>query len=149
MAQKEPDLWFSYVRSHRALIREIERRLAEADLPTYAWYDILWGVESGEGGSRRMHELADALVIERYNLTRIVDRMERDGLVIRSRSATDGRAAFVAITPAGRDLRKRMWRIYKTAIDELFLAQFTDSDHAAMADALDQAAVAANAGSSK
>lgn len=146
MAQKEPDLWFSYVRSHRALIREIERRLAEADLPTYAWYDILWGVESGEGGSRRMHELADALVIERYNLTRIVDRMERDGLVIRSRSATDGRAAFVAITPQGRDLRKCMWRIYKTAIDELFLAQFTDMDHAGMAAALDQAALAANEG---
>ena len=80
MANKEPDLWFSFVRSHRALIREIERRLSDADLPAYAWYDALWGVESGKDGTRRMHELADALVIERYNLTRLVDRLEQEGL---------------------------------------------------------------------
>lgn len=42
-----PDLWFSFVRTHRLMIREIERRLAAANLPVYAWYDVLWGLESG------------------------------------------------------------------------------------------------------
>lgn len=43
MNATEPDLWFSFVRAHRTMIREIERRLAAARLPAYAWYDALWG----------------------------------------------------------------------------------------------------------
>lgn len=143
MANKEPDLWFSFVRSHRALIREIERRLSNAGLPAYAWYDALWGVESGKDGTRRMHELADALVIERYNLTRLVDRLEQEGLVTRARSPDDGRAAYVTITDAGRALRKRMWKIYEATVSELFLAQFGAKAQRDVSDALDRAALAA------
>ena len=79
MTDKQPDLWFSFVRAHRAMIRKIEAKLSEAGLPVYAWYDVLWGLESGENGTRRMHELADVLVIERYNLTRLMDRLEKSG----------------------------------------------------------------------
>lgn len=143
MATKEPDLWFSFVRSHRALIREIERRLAKAGLPAYAWYDTLWGVESGKDGTRRMHELADALVIERYNLTRLVDRLEQEGLVTRARSAEDGRAAYVTITDEGRALRKRMWKVYQAAVAELFLTQFDEVAQQRTAEALDRAATLA------
>jgi DNA-binding MarR family transcriptional regulator len=67
-------------------------------------------------------ELADALVIERYNLTRLVDRTEKEGFVTRARSPEDGRAAYVTITDAGRSLRKRMWKIYESTVAELFLA---------------------------
>ncbi|ULU24058.1 MarR family winged helix-turn-helix transcriptional regulator [Dyella terrae] len=143
MANKEPDLWFSFVRSHRALIREIERRLSNAGLPAYAWYDALWGVESGKDGTRRMHELADTLVIERYNLTRLVDRLEQEGLVTRARSPDDGRAAYVSITDAGRTLRKRMWKIYEATVTELFLAQFDAKAQREVSSALDRAALAA------
>lgn len=143
MANKEPDLWFSFVRSHRALIREIERRLSNAGLPAYAWYDALWGVESGKDGTRRMHELADTLVIERYNLTRLVDRLEQEGLVTRARSPDDGRAAYVSITDAGRTLRKRMWKIYEATVTELFLTQFDAKAQREVSSALDRAALAA------
>lgn len=90
MASDNPDLWFSFVRSHRLMIREIEQRLAKAGLPVYAWYDALWGLESHPQGARRMYELADVLVIERYNLTRLVDRLEKEGLVSRTRLAMAG-----------------------------------------------------------
>ncbi len=139
----EPDLWFSFVRAHRLMIREIERRLAAAGLPVYAWYDALWGLESGPEGTRRMHELADVLAIERYNLTRLVDRLEKEGLVTRVRSAEDGRAAFASITPAGRALRKRMWAIYEATVADLFLARFDPAQRQAFAEALDQAGQAA------
>lgn len=139
MPTDEPDLWFSFVRAHRLLIREIERRLAQAELPVYAWYDVLWGVESGAAGTRRMHELADALAIERYNLTRLVDRLEQENLVTRARSAEDGRAAFVTITPAGKALRKKMWKVYQATVAENFLSQFTSEDQRVLAAALDRA----------
>jgi DNA-binding MarR family transcriptional regulator len=90
-----------------------------------------------------MHELADVLAIERYNLTRLVDRLEQEGLVTRMRSADDGRAAFASITDKGRALRKKMWKVYQSTVAELFLDQFTSKDRAAMITALDRATAAA------
>ncbi|MHA7684055.1 MarR family winged helix-turn-helix transcriptional regulator [Cupriavidus sp. PET2-C1] len=143
MSTEKPDLWFSFVRSHRALIREVDRRLAEAGLPVYAWYDVLWGIESGPEESRRMHELADVLAIERYNLTRLIDRLEREELVTRIRSEEDGRAAFVSVTRQGKALRKKMWGVYEVAVNELFLAQFRPEDIERFSRALDAAAAKA------
>jgi DNA-binding MarR family transcriptional regulator len=87
-----------------------------------------------------MHELADVLAIERYNLTRLVDRLEKDGLVVRSRSDGDGRAAFASITEAGRVLRKKMWKIYESTVDELFLSQLEPEQRQGFADALERTA---------
>ncbi len=126
------------------MIREVERRLAAAGLPAYAWYDFLWGVESAADGTRRMHELADVLAIERYNLTRLVDRLEEEKLVTRFRSTEDGRAAYVSITASGRALRKKMWKIYEKAVAELFLAQFDAGQQESFALALQEAARSAN-----
>lgn len=143
MSSGDPDTWFRFVRAHRCLIREIERRLAAAGLPVYAWYDALWGLESGHEGTRRMSELADVMAIERYNLTRLVDRLEAEGLVIRSRASDDGRGACAAITESGKVLRKKMWQIYEEAVDELFLSQFDDEQQRFFSDALERAARAA------
>jgi DNA-binding MarR family transcriptional regulator len=138
-----PDLWFSFVRTHRLMIREIERRLAAADLPVYAWYDVLWGLESGPDGSRRMHELADALAIERYSLTRLVDKLETDRLVTRTRSMEDGRAAFVSITQDGKALRQKMRSVYQATVADLFLAQFGSAQQQEFSATLARAAEAA------
>jgi DNA-binding MarR family transcriptional regulator len=149
MSSAEPDTWFRFVRAHRCLIREIERRLAAAGLPAYAWYDALWGVESGPDGKRRMHELADVMAIERYNLTRLVDRLESEGLVERQRDNSDGRGAIAVITNKGRALRKEMWHVYQTAVAELFLAQFDEQQQHVFADALERAARAARSSESR
>ncbi|MNG85197.1 HTH-type transcriptional regulator MhqR [compost metagenome] len=136
MPKPSPDLWFNFVRAHRCLIREIDRRLAEQALPPYAWYDALWGIESGPEGARRMHELADVMAIERYNLTRLVDRLEKEGLVERIKAQNDGRGAVARITDEGRKLRKRIWKVYKQAVDELFLSEFDDQQQQVFAEAL-------------
>jgi DNA-binding MarR family transcriptional regulator len=92
-----------------------------------------------------MHELADVMAIERYNLTRLIDRLEKEGLVTRSRSADDGRAAFAAITKEGRVLRRKMWKIYEATVAEFFLDQFTATEQRAFAQALDRASAALQA----
>lgn len=139
MVAATPDLWYNFIRAHRCLIREIERRLAEEKLPPYAWYDALWGIESGEDGARRMHALADAMAIERYNLTRLVDRLEKEQLVTREKTSEDGRGSIARITDSGRALRKRMWAIYKQAVQDLFLVEFDEAQRALFTQALQRA----------
>lgn len=139
MNNKQPDLWFSFVKAHKLIIRKIEAKLAEAKLPVYAWYDILWGLESGVNGTRRMHELADVVVIERYNLTRMIDRLEKEQLVIRTRSDDDRRAAFATITEKGKALRKEMWIIYQGVIKDYFISQFSEEEITRFTQALNAA----------
>ena len=117
----------------RALVMEaIEKRLADAELPELAWYDVLWALEQAAGGRLRMHELAAQTVITRSNMTRLVDRLEAAGLVSRQRDAEDRRGAFAQLTPAGKQMRARMWKVYGPAIAELFDDHLNEAEVNAM-----------------
>ena len=128
MTTSQPDLWFSFVRAHRIIIKKIEDKLAKAELPIYAWYEVLWGLESSQHGTCRMYELAESLAIERYNLTRLIDKLEAEQLVTRARSHDDRRASFATITKKGKQLRKEMWQIYQDVVKTYFINQFSEEE---------------------
>lgn len=65
-------------------------------------------VLSNVGGELSQSELADRLMLSRPSVTRLVQRLERGGLVARHRCATDQRLAMVALTAAGRELEHRL-----------------------------------------
>jgi DNA-binding MarR family transcriptional regulator len=79
-----------------------------------------------------MAELADRLVVSRYNVTRLVDRLGDEGLVAREPAPDDARGAFAVLTPAGRAMRRKMWPVYGAAIDELFTRHLSAAERKAM-----------------
>lgn len=113
-------LWPVFITAHAVLIEQVEARLAVAELPQLAWYDVLWALERAGEGRMRLAGLAEKVVLSRSNMTRLIDRLEEAGLVRRERSAEDRRGAFAALTPAGAAMRARMWPVYQQAIGELF-----------------------------
>lgn len=133
MATGKPDAWSLFLTAHALVVEEIEKRLSAADLPPLAWYDALWALERAPEGTARMFEMAERMVIARYNLTRLMDRIEAAGLVERFRSDKDRRATYARLTPKGRALRREMWKVYGPAIDELFLSRLPAAQQAAMA----------------
>jgi len=120
MAKGKTSAWPALLTARALVVDAVEERLAESGLPELSWYDVLWALEQAPRGRLRMHELASQTVITRSNLTRLVDRLEGAGLVARERDGEDRRGAFAVLTPAGRQMRGRMWKIYGPAIDELF-----------------------------
>jgi len=116
--------WARFVTAQALLLERIESALAGADLPPLAWYDVLWILESEpEGqmrGRLRMADLARKAVVSRSNVTRLVDRMEKAGLVARVDCPVDGRGTVCELTAKGRALRARMWPVYRKQIDSLF-----------------------------
>src|SRR5450755_2232895 len=56
-------------------------------------------------GELTQSELADAMTLSRPSITRILQRMERAGLVVRRTSAADQRQTLVELTVTGRDLQ--------------------------------------------
>ena len=130
MAQRQTQrhAWAVFLTAHAVLVEAVEERLAKAKLPPLAWYDLLWALERAPDGRRRMHEIADLVVLSRSNLTRLVDRLEQGGLVRRVRSEEDRRGAFAEITTEGKKIRRRMWPVYAAAIDQLFAAHLSKAE---------------------
>ena len=73
----------------------------------------------------RMSELADSVLLSRSGLTRLVDRLERDGLLERERCESDARGLFAEITPEGRELFDAARRTHLDGVRELFLGHFS------------------------
>ena len=120
------------------LVEKVEAALKEAGLPGLAWYDVLWVLESSEQGQLRLHELAARVVVARYNLTRLADRLENEGLITRKPCEEDRRGAWCVITQAGRALRKRMWPIYEAQVNTCFSDLITREEAIAMDGALEK-----------
>lgn len=108
--------WVALLRAQRVALATVERALKEARLPSLEWYDVLLELE--RGGPLRPRDLQDRLLLAQYNLSRLLDRMASDGLVLRERCSDDARCQWVSATDAGKALRRRMWSVYSSAIGE-------------------------------
>lgn len=128
--------WRVFLTTHAQLINLIEQELAQAELPPLAWYDVLLALAESCDHRLRMHELAAAMVLDRSNLTRLVDRLEAKGLVCRKSCPSDRRGAYAEITEAGLAMRQRMWPVYEQALAKYFARHLDDTEVAVFNQAL-------------
>jgi len=128
--------WVRLVRAAQTVQTGIEGALKQANLPPLAWYDVLLELKRAPGGILRPVELERRLLLAQYNASRLIDRMERAGLVARRACPEDGRGQLVAITEAGREMQRRMWRVYGPAIAEHVGAKFRPGDARVLSDLL-------------
>jgi DNA-binding MarR family transcriptional regulator len=112
--------WRKFLVAHVTLIEQIERDLAQAKLPSLSWYDVLFTLSEAPEQRLRLHELAQAVLLSRSNVTRLVDRLEVAGLIQRERCPSDRRGAFAVITDEGFKMLDQMWSVYGQAIEKYF-----------------------------
>jgi DNA-binding MarR family transcriptional regulator len=125
LTDSDLDTWKAFINAHDRITRQINADLSTADLPDLTVYDALWALRTGEGGRRRMGELAEAVVLSRTAIVRLVDRLEAAGLARREPVPEDRRGSYVVITTAGNAMLKRMWPIYSAGIERLFATHAT------------------------
>ncbi len=93
---------------HRASLRyrcEMGRRFKAYDITTEQWA-ALCRLREQDGLSQK--ELADRIVKDQPNLTRILDKLEQKGLIRRMDNANDRRAFFIHLTPEGEALLEKL-----------------------------------------
>jgi DNA-binding MarR family transcriptional regulator len=112
--------WRKFLAAQVTVLAQIERDLAQADLPPLGWYDVLFALSEAPDRQLRLYELAEAVLLSRSNLTRLVDRLEKAGLIQRVQCPIDRRGAFAMITEAGLAMCDRMWEVYGRAIAQYF-----------------------------
>src|SRR5918997_1290968 len=81
LAPAELGAWRGMLRVHSALVKALDAELlATHGLPLTS-YEVLINLQAAPGRRRRMAELADGVLLSRSGTTRLVDRLERDGLL--------------------------------------------------------------------
>ncbi|HEX6460247.1 MAG TPA: MarR family transcriptional regulator [Thermoleophilaceae bacterium] len=131
------DAWRGLLRGQALLIEEVERELAAAGLPPIGWYDVLTELDKA-GGRLRIHELADAVILSRSGLTRLLDRLEAAGLLRREPCEDDRRGTHAVITPSGRRMLARMWPVYERCLAEHFAPHIGSAEARALRSALER-----------
>jgi DNA-binding MarR family transcriptional regulator len=120
--------WRGLLRVHARLTKALDADLVrEHDLPLSS-YEVLLFLAEAPDGRLRMSELADGVLLSRSGLTRLVDRMERDGLLRRERCEDDARGYYAIITDAGRELFRRARATHLDGVRELFLNRLSAAE---------------------
>jgi DNA-binding MarR family transcriptional regulator len=121
--ESEVRTWIRFLATHSAITRELEARLMGAHALTLSDYDVLVQLARAPEYKLRNIDLAKAVVLTRSGVTRLVDGLERDGLVRRASCPSDKRGTFVALTDAGVVRLREAAATHLDAIRELFLAR--------------------------
>jgi DNA-binding MarR family transcriptional regulator len=123
--EEELAAWRGMLRAHAELVRELDSELArEHDMPLSSYEVLLYLNDSAEG-RMRMSELADSVLLSRSGLTRLVDRLERQGLLRRERCESDARGLFAEITPEGRKVFAVARKTHLDGVRRVFLNRFS------------------------
>jgi DNA-binding MarR family transcriptional regulator len=125
--------WRGLLRVHSALVKSLDAELlAGHDLPLSS-YEVLINLQAAPGRRRRMAELADSVLLSRSGMTRLVDRLEREGLLERDTCSSDGRGTFAVLTDAGEAMLTRARATHLDGVRERFLRHFSEDELRALA----------------
>ena len=128
LSPAEERAWRGVVRAHACLVKRIDAQLeAEHGLPLTS-YEVLQRLAASPDGKLRMHDIAASVMLSRSGLTRLVDRLERDGYVHRCSCENDARGAYAVVTDAGRDRVAQARATHLAAVRSLFVAQFSEDE---------------------
>lgn len=120
--------WARLFRVQTRFLAAVHNALRAADLPPLAWYDVLLELHRCTGRGLRQFEIGERILLPKDNLSRLIDRLQREGLVERAACPEDGRGNIVLITKEGVALLKRMWPVYGAVIREQMEGKLTAAE---------------------
>ena len=99
-------------------------------------FEVLMRLARSPGQRLRMTDLAGQTTLSTSGVTRVVDRMDRDGLVRREACATDRRSSYAVITDAGTSRLEAVLPGHLELIEQWFISQLTPEQLDGLLDSL-------------
>ncbi|MEO1248476.1 MAG: MarR family winged helix-turn-helix transcriptional regulator [Pseudomonadota bacterium] len=106
----------------------MEAEVQQAGFPPLDWYDILLELDRAGGAGLRPVELREKVGVAQYNLSRLMDRMIKAGMVNKLPCEDDRRGHVLTINETGRTTLRRMWPVYSSAIQRHLGVKLTEDD---------------------
>lgn len=130
------EAWKALIKVQRLVSPALESDLQAKHGIGLSEYEAMEELRNADNGRMRMNELAASVMLTPSGLTRLVDRLEADGMAVRESCPTDGRGSHVRITEKGMSLLAQAEETYQKDIQGYFGEEFTGA--AAVTEACNQ-----------
>lgn len=134
LAEHKLAAWRSLITAYARLLEQIDREMTAAGVLPLYWYDVLVELAEAPDKRLRLHELAHKVVLSRSGLTRLVDRLETEGLLKRETDPTDRRGFFASLTDKGLAAMRRAWPVYAAGIQRHFGEHLNEKEARSLTD---------------
>src|SRR3954447_12712494 len=121
-------VWRGFLRVYAAVTKQLDAELDRAHGIPLSSYEVLINLRAAPGRRLRMADLADRAMLSRSGMTRRVDRLERQGLLVRDTCVSDARGCFALLTDAGEALLADARPTHLEGVRASFLAHVEGED---------------------
>ncbi|HSJ73438.1 MAG TPA: MarR family transcriptional regulator [Miltoncostaeaceae bacterium] len=125
--------WRGMLRVHAGLIREMDAEMRERHGISLSAYELLMLLGDAPRRRMRVSELSAATLLSVSGVSRLVDRLVRDGLLVKEACEEDGRGAEAVLTPMGRGRLRAARASHLADVRRRFLSGFSDDELEEMA----------------
>lgn len=134
LSEEELLAWRGLLRAHASLAKLLDAALEHRHGLPMTSYEVLHRLEGAEMDRMRMCDLAEQAQMSRSGLTRLVDRLERDGLLERCSCEHDARGAYACLTDAGRKKLCDARSTHLSVVREHFFSRFSPEELGTLAE---------------
>jgi DNA-binding MarR family transcriptional regulator len=137
--------WLRFLRAHAAVTRELSARLESTHGLTLSDLDVLMQLFHAEGHRLRRVDLARQVLLTASGITRLLDGLERAGLVDKERCSSDARVTYAVLTESGLETIRSARESHAADIEELFGSRFSLEEKMALDEMLSRLPLAETA----
>jgi DNA-binding MarR family transcriptional regulator len=134
LTEGELRAWRGLKRAHASLAKRLDAELERTHGLPLTSYEVLLHLAEAPDGRMRMCDLAERAQLSRSGLTRLADRLERDGLLERCTCTHDARGAYACLTTRGGERLCAARGTHLEVVREQFLSRFSERELSALAE---------------
>jgi DNA-binding MarR family transcriptional regulator len=120
--------WRLFIKTHAKVIEHIEQELAEEKRVPLSTYDVLIALYEAPERRLPMQQLVSKVVLSKSGLSRLIDRVQREGLIKREKSMKDKRSFYAVLTEEGEQQLRKAWPIYAKGIKRYFASSLSEEE---------------------
>jgi DNA-binding MarR family transcriptional regulator len=128
LSNAELAAWRGFLRTHHEMIASLDRELERRHGLPLTSYEVLLQIADSPTGTLRMSDIAERVLLSRSGMTRLVDRLERDGLVRRRTCPSDLRGQNAELTERGREVFADARTTHLAGVRQHFLERFDEHE---------------------
>lgn len=130
--------WRAFITAATRSTAHLSQELQDETGMPLSSYEVLVHLSEAPERSLRMQELAERVLLSQSGLTRLVDRLQSEGLVRRQRCTSDGRGTFAVLTDAGLEGLQRAYPTHLRGVRDVFADLLSDDEAAQLATVLER-----------
>ena len=130
------EAWVSFLRAHSAITRQLSAQLLRRHGLTLNDYEVLLHLDRAEGNRLRRVDLAASVLLTASGITRLLDGLERAGLVCKETCTSDARVSYAKLTETGAARLCDARGGHLVDVNELFIGRYSDPELATLAELL-------------